>query len=167
MIKYIKGDVRSQSFDAEWRIIPHCCNDQGVMGSGVAAALASKWPEVKDRYVAQYQLAGFLDLGSIVPVPIMEDKTIVVNMIGQHKTMVRLNDKGIAVGDDGWPPIRYSALLECMRRTGVMIEQVCKDDVEIHCPKFGSDLAGGEWNAIEGMIHEMWGKHKIIICVYE
>ena len=29
----------------EVAIIPHCCNDKGVMGAGVALALKKKWPD--------------------------------------------------------------------------------------------------------------------------
>ena len=167
MIRYVNGDVRSQEFNAKHRVIPHCCNDQGLMGSGVAAALVSKWPEVREDYIKHYQSTGRLRLGSIIAVPIPTDDTCVVNMIAQHKTMVCRNEQGTAVAEDGWPPIRYVALMECMNRVNDLINKVHKGDAEIHCPKFGADLAGGEWNAIEGMIHEIWGEHNVTICVYE
>ena len=44
--KYIIGDIT----ETELKYIAHGVNCQNVMGSGVAKALYTKFPEVKERY---------------------------------------------------------------------------------------------------------------------
>lgn len=46
MLNYIKKDITTIIKG----IIVHGCNCQGVMGSGVAGALRSKWPEIFEPY---------------------------------------------------------------------------------------------------------------------
>jgi hypothetical protein len=29
-------------------------------------------------------------------------------------------------------------------------------DIEIHCPMFGCDLAGGDWEIVSGLINDIW-----------
>jgi hypothetical protein len=37
------------------------------------------------------------------------------------------------------------------------------EKVEIHCPKFGSGLAGGNWAFIEDLIEDIWGKYSVTV----
>jgi hypothetical protein len=39
--------------------------------------------------------------------------------------------------------------------------------VEIHAPKFGSGLAGGNWNFISDLIEDIWSKHTVYIYDYK
>lgn len=160
VIEYVVGDVRSQSFDGI-KIIPHCCNDQNLMGSGVAKALYSKWPEVKEKYHS-----GKMELGKTSVAVIRKDSTIVVNMIAQHGVMVKRNERGIAVGEDGRPPIRYEALVQAMKMVKYHIKKCIENDikVEVHCPKFGCDLAGGDWDIVSTLIEEMWCPLCNVVC---
>ena len=58
-LRNVKGDVRNPQISAENEvaIIPHCCNNLGVMGAGVALALKNKWPEVFEIYKRLEQLS--------------------------------------------------------------------------------------------------------------
>ena len=51
MIEYISGSVLDQLCQAHYKLIPHCCNDIGLMGSGVAKVISDKFPEVKTQYL--------------------------------------------------------------------------------------------------------------------
>lgn len=163
MIETIEGDVRYQPFESVIRYIPHCCNDIGVMGSGVAKALYEEWPAVRHRYLAMPNMVlGEMEIiwGSI--------DTRIANMIGQHKVMVGRDENGIAIGEDGQPPVRYDALRECMNKVAnnIVENQEKGNTCEIHTPKFGADLAGGDWEVIEGMISEIWSPLcRVLVCV--
>jgi len=41
------------------------------------------------------------------------------------------------------------------------------ENVEIHCPKFGSGLSGGDWNFISDLIDDIWGKYTVFIYNYK
>lgn len=167
-IEYVKGDVREQPFNSNYRVIAHVCNDQGLMGGGVAKALYTKWPRVKEKYLRFCEVHDN-PLGIncwVTSVEKSESKvTHVLNMIAQHKIRVRRNENGIAVGEDGRPPLRYGALAKCMFGLNDVFNK--DDDVEIHCPKFGSDLAGGNWSVIESMIEEIWRDFRVVVCTID
>ena len=81
-LKHIKGDVRKPIGDGN-KIIIHCCNDIGVMGAGVAAAIAQKWPNVKSEYKKWHRGKQGFKLGNVQFVKV-EDDLVVCNMIGQR-----------------------------------------------------------------------------------
>lgn len=57
----IVGDVR----DAQSGVILHGCNNQGVMGSGVALAIAEKWPDAKRVYLSMFRSRHIVHLGEV------------------------------------------------------------------------------------------------------
>lgn len=69
------------------------------------------------------------------------------------------------------PPIRYGAMAKAMYNLAEYIRKAHaspeQGHAEIHCPKFGSDLAGGKWEIIESLILELWVDQGIPVCVYE
>ena len=165
----VKGDVRSPQFtkENELAIIPHCCNNLGVMGAGVALALKMKWAKVFDQYKKMesespnYGLTNRLGENSYASV---EDNIIVVNMIGQN---------GV-VSDNNSIPVKYWALQRCMEavRSELLPHINCTLDYDgmtpvIHTPMFGSDLAGGKWEFILELIREQWLEYGLDVVVYE
>jgi hypothetical protein len=38
--------------------------------------------------------------------------------------------------------------------------------IQIHAPKFGCGLAGGNWNFIENLIQDIWNSYNITIYNY-
>ena len=38
-----------------------------------------------------------------------------------------------------------------------------QEKIEIHCPKFGSGLAGGNWEFIKDLIEDIWGRYFVTI----
>ncbi len=162
-IKYAVGDVRNHPRTKSTVIIPHCCNDIPAMGSGVAKALYMKWPAVRESYMTMRQH----ELGSVDCVDVSGDgTTLVYNMIGQHKVRVGFNDDGVAIGPDGKPPIRYDKLSKAMLEIVSEVKFEFPDgDVEFHCPLFGCDLAGGEWNVVSEMINFHWAWQFPVTCI--
>ena len=114
-LKYVEGDVREPIGEGN-KLICHIVNDQGCMGSGVARSLYEKWPQVRDRYIHWYdvrvngldsQYKGIFEftLGYIQLVSV-ESNIYVANMIAQHM---------VGQDENGFPPIRYDALINCLR----------------------------------------------------
>ena len=149
MIKYIKGDLfkHISSFN---RIIyiPHVCNDLGKMGKGFAFVLSQNFPEVKKRYLHWFKVKnlpeeGEFELGKTQFVLIKNQSSIICcNMIAQH---------GL-ISVDNPRPLRYNALAKCMDQIANYF--LWYNEIEIHCPKFGSQLAGGNWNFVENLIED-------------
>ena len=151
-IKYINGDA-TNPIGGGYKLIIHCCNDIGGWGRGFVLALSKKWknPEQAYRNWHRDQPQSF-KLGEIQRVPV-EENISVVNMIGQHGVGFK----------DGKPPIRYEAIRECLKK----VCSICKmKNASVHAPKFGSDLAGGNWDIIEQIINEELIEKDIEVIVY-
>jgi len=161
-IKNVRGDVTNPQYtaDNEIAIIPHCCNDLGKMGAGVALALKKAFSGVELFYLKSKHKLGTC---SYVNPNTDKNNIIVVNMVGQKGT----------VNPNNPIPIKYEALTKCMAfvRDDVIEKTVGKKIVGkkpvIHCPKFGSDLAMGRWDFILELIREIWLEHGIDVVVYE
>jgi len=147
--------------------LPHVCNNIDMFGGGFAAYIADKYPSVK----ANYHLLGksFLktNLGHAQIVKIKQDpkykhSIYVVNMIAQNGIKNINNPR----------PLNYAALVKSMSQLSHFIYHQTgfankSENVEIHAPKFGSGLAGGNWNFISDLIDDIWGKYTVFIYNYK
>jgi len=161
-IIHVKGDATTpQKVDsAETVIIPHVCNDIGAWGAGFVLALSRKWDKPEADYKAFCKFGPKLNralLGQTI-FSKAEQGIIVANMVAQ---------KGVRSSNPDKKPIRYSALVDCMRQVAEALSMFGSSvPVRIHCPKFGSDLAGGTWAFIEELITEIWLPYCDVV-VYE
>ena len=158
ILRTVEGDVTNPQTTApnEIVLIPHVCNNLGVMGAGVALALKNKWSEVEQVYKDFFTKHGIISSSGFIPFSSVLGKVcyakidnhlVIANMIGQD---------GI-VSIDNPKPIKYKALADCMTEVVGYIEMIKKQTdspVVIHACKFGSDLAGGDWNFILELIRE-------------
>lgn len=142
----VKGDVLNDSPPGP-KIIPHICNDVGAWGAGFTAALDKKWPEVGEDF--RQTRVGLCYVSSFI----VESDIRVVNMVAQHLLPSKYNPR----------PLVYSVLVDCMRT----VLDYDKGTTPIHCPKFGSGLAGGKWEFIEILIMEIWVNSGRNVTVYE
>lgn len=160
MIKYITGNLFEKIHsNTSIKYIPHCCNNMTVMKSGFAKELTTRYP-----IVAQINKSTQLGDVEFIGIKLPQDTdfnehytTIVVNLIAQHQT-IRQNEK----------PIRYEALVKCMRKLKDEIDRMHKTgfyECEIHAPMFGSGLAKGNWLFIEELIEEIW--YDIPVYIYK
>jgi hypothetical protein len=148
-ITHIKGDLFEHipsRYDRDSNIvIPHICNTIGSWGSGFVLPLAKAYPISRTVYFAKHNEFG-LNLGE-VQIPLVDDGVYVANMIAQN---------GISSGRTGdisrvnSKPIRYAALCQCLNKVNMLFE-----DCDVYAPKFGSGLAGGNWEFIEELIDEI------------
>lgn len=147
--------------------VPHVCNNLDLFGAGFASQTANHYPDVK----INYHLLGktFLknNLGHAQIVKIKEDqkyrhKLYFVNMIAQN---------GIK-GSNNPRPLNYAALVKSMVQLSHFIQNNTgylnkSEQIEIHAPKFGSGLSGGNWNFISDLVDDIWGKYNVFIYNYK
>lgn len=142
-------------------IVPHVCNNVDSFGAGFTAGIAKHYPVVKENYhmLGSHFLKN--NLGYTQFVEVAKDnkygyKLIFANMIAQNGTISKLNTR----------PLNYYALVKSMASIKSYIQQNFnpKDSpVQIHAPKFGSGLAGGDWRFIEELIKDIWNNIPVFI----
>lgn len=155
--RIIKGDATCPLAAAPV-MIPHICNDMGAWGAGFVVALSNRWPKPEQQYRDWFEKKVTkkgtpFELGQVGFV-LAEPTICVANMIAQHNT-------GFA---DNRAPIRYAALASCMIH---VLHAAEKMKAEIHAPKFGAGLAGGDWKTIEALIFEVWVDSDLDVVIYE
>lgn len=140
-------------------LMPHVCNNINLFGGGFAAAVANEFPIVKENF---HLLGNQSKLGYVQYVGALKNKThghqlVFANMIAQNRIINQSNPR----------PLNYEALVKCMVDVRNYVNNFQKNNdtkIEIHCPKFGSGLAGGNWSFIEQLIVDIW--HNFTIFVY-
>lgn len=121
-------------------IIVHQVNCQGVMGSGVAKALYTKWPEVKKNFLEYSRDLRYTQelLGTIQQVYI-EDDLVVVNGFSQFD-----------YGASSRRYTSYDAVDNVFRQVAYLQRQL---DLPVYVPyNYGCGLGGGDWNIVETII---------------
>ncbi len=151
-IKYIKGDATNPIGDGN-KIIIHVCNDIGGWGRGFVLALSNRWSKPEEEYLNWYESNVNFELGEVQFVQV-EDDLWVANMIAQHN-IIPINNI---------PPIRYEAVKECLKKVAIKAKEL---NASVHAPRFGSGLAGGDWNKIEELINSEFIENGISVTVYD
>lgn len=146
--------------------VPHVCNNIDLFGAGFAAQVAEKYPSVKQDYhlLGKYFLKNNLGYSQILKV--YEDnkfkhKLFFVNMIAQNGIKSVNNHR----------PLNYLALVKSMNMLSQYIVGKTgfgnkTEKVEIHCPRFGSGLAGGNWQFVSDLIDDIWGHFNVVVYNY-
>jgi hypothetical protein len=133
-------------------IVPHVCNNSNAFGAGFAGEVAHIYPEVKANFhmLGQQAKLGHSQFITVKTDPKYRHKIIFANMIAQNKLINNQNKR----------PLNYAALVYCMNQVRTICKNMQdgteKSKVEIHAPKFGSGLAGGNWNFISDLINDIW-----------
>jgi O-acetyl-ADP-ribose deacetylase (regulator of RNase III) len=144
-IEYRKGDILTTDI----KHIVLGCNSRGVMGSGVAKAIRSKYPQAYKDYNDIYNNNG-LELGNIV-VSVQDDGKVIHNAITQK-------DYG---RDVSVVYVSYWAIAEVFRKIDSW------NIPEIVMPMIGAGLANGNWNVISAIIGNTLTKTKPIVYILE
>lgn len=127
-------------------VIFHQVNCQGVMGSGVAAAIRGKWPIVFDEYLklhldaVKHQTKGKIHLGKMQMVQVAHG-LYVCNLFGQQ-----------FFGNDGKRYTSYDALDTALASAREWMEQYDVSLSDAHHPLIGSGLGGGKWSIVREII---------------
>ena len=139
-------------------ILVHGCNAQGVMGSGVAAAVRETYPGAYEAYRRAYEkrmreTGKTLELGRVVWFTVSKDepKLAVANAITQE----------FYGRDPNRVYVSYDAIRTAFHRIG---EVAREHQLPVHYPLIGAGLANGDWTTIadiidqelEGVEHTVW-----------
>jgi hypothetical protein len=155
-MREIKGNLfDAENLGGEQRImIPHVCNDKGAWGAGFVMPLARYFPEAKERY---FQSVNYKGTGSLP----LEQMTTQFVLCGYQPQIIVANMIAQTLGGDR--PLSYESLTACMTRVG---NHAVNTDCRIVCPKFGSGLAGGNWEFIKELIKDFWVDRGIDVTVF-
>lgn len=147
--------------------VPHVCNNIDLFDAGFAGQVAKEYPSVKIDYhlLGKNFLLNNLGYSQVLKVfeePQYRHKLFFVNMISQNGVRSYSNFR----------PLNYLALAQSMYKLSQYVNVntgfVNKSEkIEIHCPKFGSGLAGGNWNFISELINDIWGKYTVFVYNYK
>jgi O-acetyl-ADP-ribose deacetylase (regulator of RNase III) len=159
ILTYIEGDLFAPGAlgmagpQSAAVFIPHVCNDRGGFGAGFVLALTKQWPETREQYL-QWSKGSKTQpfcMGETQFVTVQQEPIIVVcNMVAQ------------TLG--GQRPLYYNQLAKCMDTVASEIRNY--PNATIHCPLFGSKLAGGDWLFVEKLIEDCWLRTEIPVFVH-
>jgi hypothetical protein len=142
-------------------IIPHVCNNVNGFGAGFAGYISNMFPSVKENF---HMLGNKAKLGytQFVEAYINKNtgnKIFIANMIAQNGLISKSNSR----------PLNYFALANCMNdiksKTIDLKSRDITTETEIHCPKFGSGLAGGDWQFISELIKDIWNNIPVYVYI--
>lgn len=140
-MKYIQGNLLDTDIDN----ICHGTNCMGGFGSGVAGAIAARWPEIQQEYFeyVREKKPGRHLLGTTQITVVEGGEHIVWNCFTQHK-----------YGGDGAKYASYIAVVDTLRHVAKHIMQL-GGDKRIAIPKIGAGLGGLNWDILEELILEI------------
>ena len=137
-----------------------------LFGAGFAAKVAEKFPHVKENYHILGKNFLKTNLGHSQFIKVYEEpkykyKLYIVNMIAQNGIRNNSNPR----------PLNYAALVRCMSSINQFISNTfditnSTEKVEIHTPKFGSGLSGGNWNFVKDLIEDIWNRYPVFVYDY-
>lgn len=147
MVKILKCDL----LESDAKYICHQVNCKGVMGSGVAKAIADKWPIVKEHYVelckgfSESELIGTTQVREVAP------NKYVINIFGQTD-----------YGRTQKLYTSYDALASAFEEMRTYVNG------SIAFPyRFGCGLANGDWATVDQLIVNHLGDFDVRICLKE
>lgn len=159
MIVRIQGDLfNTVKYAATNVIIPHVCNNVGAWGAGFVLPLAKAYPKAREKYLRWSGEEDF-KLGNVQFVEVTGNVTV-ANMVAQNGITNHQLKR----------PLRYDSLVLCMMQVLEYADQIesfaNRSKPVIHCPKFGSGLAGGNWEFIEYLIQDIWNINGLNTVIY-
>lgn len=143
-------------------VVPHIVNDKNAWGAGFVVPLGKLYSESKRRYHTDKY---FQCLGRVQYIPCQNHEDINT----RERNVIIANMCAQTLG--GKRPLFYNALSKCMDDITVTTDRLMTQHkkptiVEIVCPRFGSALAGGNWDFIKELIHDCWVQNGITVKVF-
>lgn len=149
-IDYYEGNL----LDTTCYVIAHQVNALGGFGSGVAGAIAAKYPEARDTYKADIT-SGKLKLGGISARETNDGKHIIVHLCGQYN-----------YGGDGKQYTDYEALYKALLGLREWCEERGIEEVAMPY-RIGCGLAGGKWQTVLALIEQAFLTSDITISLWK
>lgn len=145
-LHHVEGDA-TQPLGTRPAVVAHIVNRGGIWGkdprAGFVYAVGRRWPEAER--VCREMDAAYRDRGEYIP---LGQTQLIAVEEGDRPVWVANMVAQLAPGE-AWPPIRYDALTRCLRELAGIALRLGAD---VHMPRIGTGLAGGDWAEIEGII---------------
>lgn len=144
-IREIMGDL----FSSPDKLIVHGCNDQRVMGAGIAVPIKNRYPKAVAPY---FDANTKLVMGEVVYG--FDRNTWIANAITQ--TLGAKTEDNL--------PISYKAIETCFKS----IHNFCLENSidAISLPQIGAGLGGGDWDVIRSSLDSVFLDSGINTTVY-
>ena len=152
------GNIVKAGNNGSTVIVPHVCNNIDLFGAGFAAGVAKHYPAVKQNYhlLGNKNVLGYVQFVEVYKDPTYKHQLIFANMIAQNGVIDHHNRR----------PLNYASLVHCMESINKYIANSFDHKeypIQIHAPKFGCGLAGGNWNFVEELINDIWSRYTVFI----
>lgn len=152
----VKGDLLDLLVRGEVDFIGHCCNCQGVMGSGIALSIKEDFPDAYAAYRRYEESNGGLILGTI------SSDMGVYNLHAQNLYGVKGDTSRF---------VNYEALYLCLLQMKDEIDATLLSSIvspKVGFPyKMAADRAGGDWDIVEAMIKSVFKNTDFSIVIVE
>jgi O-acetyl-ADP-ribose deacetylase (regulator of RNase III) len=142
--------IIGNALEIERGVFMHGCNAQGVMGSGVAKEVKTKFPSAFYAYREAYDTSG-LKLGDVTIVRPLQH-LFIVNAITQQY-----------FGYDGRLYLDYKALETCANKAADLAK---KEGLPLVFPLIGCDRGGGDWNVVRDMLDRVAQAYGVEAVLY-
>lgn len=152
MIHEITGDL----LDAKSGIICHQTNYHGVMGAGVARAIADKilTTQQYNAYVNYCWQAGRMALGTVQFLG-NAPGLVVANIFSQDEAKPQLHGR--------YDITDYEAMFMALQRVRDLAEA---HNMTVHIPHgMGCGIAGGDWNRVRQIIYSVFGGSSVHVYI--
>lgn len=158
------GDITKDIRGAGTHYLVHGCNAQGVMGSGVAAAIRATYPGAYTDYRAEYErfrARGYEDLPLgrvILHRAVIDGKSLYAPTQGiEDLVIVNAITQRYYGRDSSVRYVDYDAVRNAFHALNKFVEGqhgAGDHSVTVHYPLIGAGLANGDWGVIERIILE-------------
>lgn len=158
-MKRVKGDVLEMLKTGEVDCVAHCCNCQGVMGSGIARTVHDDWPLAYQAY-KKYEEDYGLSLGTV------SYADNIFNLHAQDFYKRSHVDEDILSDSHQSRFVDYEALYNTL----VHVKNCILDSypVTLGIPyKMACERAGGDWRIVEAMLESVFDGTNIEVVVVE
>ncbi len=135
------------------RVLLHCCNNHGVMGSGIALEVKNRVPDAYQSYKTWCNVTGKESIGDMrIGRDSMDGEIVVANLIAQD-----------GYGTTGERFVNYGRLAEALYKA----KNIINNKREYVIPfKMASDRAGGDWNFVIELCKDILGDKYITVVEY-
>lgn len=156
----IKQDIKTIK-DSPNSIIAHIVNDRGAWGAGVSGVISEMYPLAEQMYRGWSQY--ILDIPNLMPkFELGENQILPVNSVTNTVVANMLAQKGLRSAKNK-VPFRMNHFITCFTK---LCEYAKSNNMDIHMPKVGSGLGGGDWDEISTMIENIGDSYGVNINVY-
>lgn len=144
-LEFLEGDVIEALKNKEIDVLMHCCNAQGVMGSGIAKSIKEQFPSVFNRYHEYCQKNK-----DVLGTAITENR--IINLIAQENY------------GRGRRQVHYGNFTKALRYAAHSIYTANLKTIGVPY-KIASDRAGGDWEVIKELLESL--PNHITIKIYK